>query len=105
MAERAFFLNTLHPHVKPEDYEAWVRDVDYPFARALPTIARYDVTRIDGGVFGWEGDLPCQFLEVVDVTDMEAYQAGAASGQFDDFLKEWSQFVASSVMIRGEVIE
>ena len=68
MAQRAFFLNTLHEGVKPEDYEQWLRDVDYPFARALPTIIRYDVSRIEGNLFGSEGEAPCQYLEVIDIT-------------------------------------
>ena len=58
MAQRAFFLNTLHEGVKPEDYEQWLRDVDYPFARALPTIIRYDVSRIEGKPLRQRGRSP-----------------------------------------------
>jgi hypothetical protein len=105
MAQRAFFLNTLHEGVKPEDYEQWLRDVDYPFARALATINRYDVTRIDGNLFGTEGDAPCQYLEVVDITNVEDYEKGAAGPEFEAFLKEWSTYVADSTMVWGEVIE
>ena len=34
MAHRVFFLNRLHDGVDPEEYEAWIRRVDYPIARA-----------------------------------------------------------------------
>ncbi len=104
MAQRAFFLNTLQEGVTPEKYEQWLREVDYPFARAQPTIVRYDVTRIDGNLFGTEGDLPCQYLEVVDITDIEAYEKGAAGPEFEAFLKDWQTYVAESTMVWGEVI-
>ena len=105
MAQRVFFLNTLHEGVKGEDYEQWLRDVDYPFARALPTIIRYETTRIDGNLFGSEGEPPCQYLEVIDITNIEDYEKGAAGPEFEAFLKEWSAYVADSTMVWGEVIE
>ena len=105
MAHRAFFLNTLHPNVDPADYERWVREVDYPFARAQPTITRYEVTTLRGNLFGGDADLPCQYLEVVDITDVKAYEQGAAGPEFEAFLEEWSRYVADSTMVWGEVIE
>jgi hypothetical protein len=105
MAQRAFFLNTLQEGVTLEDYEQWLREVDYPFARAQATIKRYDVTRIDGNLFGTEGDAPCQYLEVVDITNVEDYEKGAAGAEFEAFLKDWQTYVAESTMVWGEVIE
>jgi hypothetical protein len=105
MAQRAFFLNTLHEGVDPADYEKWVREVDYPFARAQPTITRYEVATLKGNLFGTEGDLPCQFLEVVDITDVKAYEAGAAGPEFEAFLREWSEYVATATMFWGDIIE
>ncbi len=105
MAQRAFFLNTLHDGVTPADYERWLREVDYPFARAQPAIRRYDVTRIDGNLFGSEGEAPCQYLEVIDITDVEAYEQGAQGPEFEAFLKEWQAYVAESNMVWGEVVE
>jgi hypothetical protein len=105
MAQRAFFLNTLHEGVDPADYERWVREVDYPFARAQPTIQRYEVTRLEANLFGSEGDLPCQYLEVIDVTDVEAYQSGAQGPEFAAFLEEWQGFVGTSAMVWGEIVE
>ncbi len=34
MAQRVFFLNTLHDGVDPAEYEDWIRRVDYPVARS-----------------------------------------------------------------------
>jgi len=105
MAKRVFFLNKLREGVNPEDYERWVREVDYPLARSLPTIERYLVTRLEGSMTG-EGELPCDYLEVVDVTDLDDYRASLSEGpEVEEFFRQWSSFVGESVAVYGEVIE
>lgn len=107
MAERVFFLNTLHEHVEPTAYEDWVRRVDYPVARAQPAIESYVVTRIDGHLDPAErAPLPCRYLEVIEVTSLEEYRAGLdGNPQMEELLREWATYVAGSTMICGEVIE
>ena len=106
MAQRAFFLNRLRPEADPGEYERFVREVDYPFARRLPTIRSYVVTRLDGTIAG-EGELPCDYLEVVEITDIDAYRASLdpADPEVKAFFDQWSAFVGDSVMVYGEVIE
>jgi hypothetical protein len=106
MAQRAFFLNRLREGVDPGDYERFVREVDYPFARALPTIQSYVVTRLDGLLQG-EGEPPYQYLEVVEITDVDAYRASLdpAKPEIKEFFDQWSSFVGDSLMVYGEVIE
>lgn len=105
MAQRVFFLNTLREGVKPEDYEKWVREVDYPLARNLPTIKSYIVTRLDG-LLQEQGKPPYDYLEVVDVTDLDDYRASLAGGpEIEEFFRQWSSFVGASVAVVGEVIE
>ena len=106
MATRVFFLNTLREGVDPRDYERFVREVDYPFAARLETIRSYVVTRLDGLFEG--GDPPHDYLEVVEITDLEAYRKSldpAASAEVAEFFQQWSSFVESSVVVYGEVIE
>jgi hypothetical protein len=104
MVQRVFFLNRLRDGADPDEYEAWIRRVDYPVARAQGAIASYTVTRIEGTLSG-EGDSPYDYLEVIDITDLEAYRALGALPEFQQLLQEWSQFVADAVMIHGDVIE
>ena len=74
MAQRVFFLNTLKEGIDPAAYEEWVQKVDYPVARRQPAISSYVVTRLEGHVT--EGaELPCQYLEVIEVTSIEEYRA------------------------------
>ena len=104
MAQRVFFLNRLHEGADPDEYEAWIRRVDYPIARAQGAIQRYTVTRIDGTLSG-EGESPYDYLEVLEITDLEAYRALGDLPEFKQLLQEWSQYVAEAVMIHGDVIE
>ncbi len=104
MAQRVFFINKLHPGVDPDDYEAWIRRVDYPIARAQGAILAYSVTRIDGTLSG-EGASPYSHLEVIDITDLDEYRALGSKPEFVQLLSEWSEFVAEAVMVHGTVID
>jgi hypothetical protein len=106
MAQRVFFLNTLREGVDPADYERFVREVDYPFARGLPTIRSYVVTRLDGLFDG--GQAPHDYLEVVEITELEAYRKSldpSGNPKVQRFFDEWSSFVGESLVVYGEVIE
>ena len=106
MAQRVFFLNTLREGVDPADYERFVREVDYPFARSLPTIRSYVVTRLDGLFDG--GQAPYDYLEVVEITELEAYRKSldpSRKPEVQKFFDEWSSYVGESLVVYGEVIE
>jgi hypothetical protein len=104
MAQRVFFLNRLRDGADPAEYEAWIRRVDYPVARAQGAIRSYTVTRIEGTLSG-EGESPYDYLEVIEITDLDAYRALGNLPEFQQLLQEWSQYVAEAVMIQGEVID
>ncbi|MGD9764623.1 MAG: hypothetical protein AB7V27_12985 [Candidatus Binatia bacterium] len=105
MAQRVFFLTRLRPGIRPEDYEGWLRTVDYPFSARLRTLRRYDVTRI-GGLFQGQGSAEWHYLEVMDVTDLEAYRQEVTTGpDIEAFFKAWSSFIGESMAYHGEVIE
>jgi hypothetical protein len=106
MATRVFFLNTLREGVDPRDYERFVREVDYPFAERLETIRSYVVTRLDGLFDG--GPPPHDYLEVVEITDLEAYRKSldpGSSSEVQQFFDQWSSFVGESLVVYGDVIE
>lgn len=104
MAQRVFFLNRLHEHADPHEYEAWIRRVDYPITRAQDVITSYTVTRIDGTLSG-EGESPYDYLEVIEITDLEAFRALDQKPEFEQMIREWSGYVAEAVMVHGEMIE
>ena len=75
MAQRVFFLNTLKDGVDTAEYEEWIRRRDYPVARAQPAILSYVVARLEGHVIDG-AELPCQYLETIEVTSIDEYRAG-----------------------------
>jgi pyruvate dehydrogenase complex dehydrogenase (E1) component len=105
VAQRVFFLNTLKQGVDPAEYEEWVRTVDYPVARRQAAISSYVVTRVDGHVV--QGDeLPCQYLEVIEVTSIDEYRTSLEGNEeLEALLREWATFVDRSVAVYGEVID
>jgi hypothetical protein len=106
MAQRVFFLNRLREGVDPAEYERFVREVDYPFARRLPTIQSYVVTRLEGLFEG--GEAPYDYLEVVEITELEAYRRSldpSGSPEVRQFFDQWSGFVGESLVVFGEVID
>ena len=105
MAQTVYFLNNLHNNIDPRDYEDWIRRVDYPIARKQESIVSYVVARLDGTVDGKE-ESPYDYLETIEITDIDAYRDGMnGNSEFDQLLKEWSTYVAESVMVYGEIIE
>jgi hypothetical protein len=104
MAHRVFFLNRLRESADRTEYEAWIRRVDYPVARAQDAIQSYTVTRIDGTLTG-EGESPYDYLEVIEISDLDAYRALGDLPEFRQLLEEWSGYVADAVLVHGEVIE
>jgi hypothetical protein len=91
--------------VDPAAYEDWIRRRDYPVARAQEAISSYVVTRVEGSVSGPDPS-PYQYLEVIEITDIEAYRAGMdGNPEFEELLTEWAEFVGESIAVYGEVID
>jgi REDY-like protein HapK len=99
-----FFLNKLHESVKARDYERWVREVDCPTARTIPSIVDYRVARIEGLLEGDE-EPPYQYIERVEITDLDSYRRDLADPALDDFKHAWLARVAESIALQGTVIE
>lgn len=105
MAQRVFFLNTLRDGIDPAEYEEWIRSVDYPIARRQSSIQRYEVTRLQGMLSGDEQPA-FHYLEVIDITDIDAYRRGMEGNQeFEQLLADWSRFVGESIAVYGENID
>jgi hypothetical protein len=99
-----FFLNTLAEDADPGEYEKWVKEVDYPKARSLPSIARYEVVRIDGPLR--DDPAPFDYLEIVEVADLDTYRSDLEGlpGRAE-FVAQLRSFVGNAVAIHGTVID
>jgi hypothetical protein len=104
MTTRVFFFNRLNTGVSGADYERWVREVDYPKARAIPSIVSYDVVRVDGPLR--DSGVPYDYVEVVEVSDLESYRAELASlPDRETFVADLRSFIGPADAVHGTVIE
>lgn len=67
-----YWLVKLRPGATAEAYQRFVQTVDYPEIPKIASIRSYRSNRVAGSLP--EGkDLPFDFIDVVEVTDLEAY--------------------------------
>lgn len=98
-----FFLNRLRPGASAAGYERWVRDVDYPTARSLPPIKSYVVAKMAATLDGQPA--PYDYIERVEITDIDDYRAALADPSMEAFAKVWSSHIGESVAVFGEEID
>lgn len=93
-----FFLTKLADPDRRDVYEQWVRDVDSPTVLAWPCVVDYRVVRLDSGVLDGV-DMPgYDYIEIMEVSSLEAYQAAVAaspSSLFESFGSHIGPFQAA----------
>ncbi len=105
MTTRVFFFNKLRNGVDGADYEQWVRDVDYPTARSIPSIMSYEVVRLDGSLLE-DGAVPYDYVEVIEVTDLDAYRADLPNiPDREGFVAQLQSYIGEVERVHGTLIE
>lgn len=98
------WFSQLQPGVPPDEYEDFVRTVDYPATERIPSILRYESIRLNGPATG-EERLDYQFIDLAEVSDIESYRKDLASheavqevhGQFERYVRSIRNFWAVPV--------
>jgi hypothetical protein len=67
-----YWLVRLKDGVTAEDYQTFVRRVDYPAVERIASIRSYRSTRVAGTIPDGQ-ELPFDFVDVVEVDDLQAY--------------------------------
>ena len=98
---KVFFLNKLKKDVNSSDYEKWVKERDYPVARNAKSIKAYDVYKINGAFWG---DQTYDYIEVIDVTDVESYAKDGKTPEVKKLLEEWQEYIAECIPVHGEPV-
>ncbi|MCW3006102.1 MAG: hypothetical protein JWP17_728 [Solirubrobacterales bacterium] len=108
MKRRVFFLTHLRPGVDPQEYEQFLRDVDYPRTKELLPVSSYQATRIEGRAVS-EGDAPYAYIEILDIDDVEGYRTAFANPtpEIAELIQQVFSYVddKSAIDLIGEVIE
>jgi hypothetical protein len=96
------FLARLKPGADSAAYEQWVREVDYPRARRLPSVISYVNHRLQAPLR--KADVRYDYLEILHVTDLEAYRQDLARPEIAELRTQLMQFIEPSDNWVGEVI-
>ncbi len=72
-------LYKLKPGVTREQFEAWVRKVDYPAMRGIRRVASYVNHRAERLLMG-EGEPSVDYVEVFDIPDLDGFVAQDMGG-------------------------
>lgn len=100
---RIIVLFNLKPGVDAAAYENWARTTDIPGVNALASVKDFQVHRATG-VLGSDAASPYAYFEVIDITDLEAFGADAASEAVQKVAAEFSQFADNPQFILTETL-
>ena len=78
---RIIVLFNLKPGVSISEYEAWARTRDMPNVNALGSVDRFTVHRATG-LFGSDAPPPYAYVEIIDITGMDAFVADVTTPEF-----------------------
>jgi hypothetical protein len=105
MASRVIVFTKLNDGVDAAQYEKWVRTVDYPVARRQEPILSYEVYRANQRLLADSSESPYDYVEVIDVADVEKYLEAAGSEDMQSMLAEWGEHIAEFVAITTDVVD
>jgi hypothetical protein len=97
---RIIALFTLKPGVDIAAYEAWAREVDLPTVNGLPSIIGFEVFKAKS-VLGSDAKPPYQYIEILDVEDMDQFVQDVATPQMKKIAREF-QAIADVTFILTE---
>jgi hypothetical protein len=98
-------LTKLKDGVNAEAYEQWVRTGDYPIARAQGAISSYEVYKASERLLADTADLPYDYIEVIDVTDVAEYLAAAGTPEMQQMLGEWGERIGEYVAFSSDLVD
>ncbi len=78
MSTKIVALFNLKPGISVEDYENWARSTDLPTVNGLKSVDTFSVFR-SAGLLGSESKPPYQYIEIIDVNDMDMFGADVST--------------------------
>lgn len=98
---RIVCLFNLKPGVDPATYEAWARQGDIPAVNALSSVASFTVHKATG-LFGSDARPPFAYIEVIDISGMDAFVADVTAPDFQALAAPFQDFADSPSFILTE---
>jgi len=100
---RIIVLFNLKPDTDVATYEEWARTRDLPAVRALVSVSDFQVYRATG-LLGSDGKPPYQYIEIIDVDDMEGFGRDVASEAIQKGAAEFQGFADAPAFILTEAL-
>ena len=91
---RIIVLFNLKPDVTAADYEDWARTRDIPGVRSLPSVDDFTVLRTTG-LLGSQAKAPYDYVEIIDVADMDNFFKDASGEASQAVATEFRQWLGS----------
>jgi len=84
-------------------YESWARGTDIPTVRGLKSTSGFDVLRCTG-MLGSEDAPPYQYIEIIDVADMDLFGEEVATEAMQKVASEFQAFADNPQFILTEAL-
>ncbi len=101
---RIVVLFNLKPSADRDAYENWARTVDIPGVNALPSIEKFSVHAAES-LLGTDAKPPYEYLEVIDVADMDQFGKDVATEAMKRISAEFQQFADNPAFVVTRTIE
>lgn len=101
MATKIVALFNLKSGISHADYEAWARETDIPAVNGLKSVDSFDVFK-SVGLLGSEAPPPYEYIEIIDVNDMETFGADVSTETMQKVAGEFQAMADDLVFILTE---
>jgi hypothetical protein len=98
MAKKIVALFNLKPDVTIADYEAWAKHTDLPTVNGLKSVDQFAVFK-SVALLGSEDKPPYDYIEIIDVNDMDMFGGDVASEAMQKIAGEFQAMAADLVFI------
>ncbi|MEH0194659.1 REDY-like protein HapK [Caulobacter zeae] len=99
---RIVALFNLKPGVSVADYEAWAKERDLPTVNGLKSIDKFEVFR-SAALLGTDAAPPYQYVEIIDVADMDAFGADVATETMQAIAAEFQALADTTFIVTEKV--
>ena len=99
---RIVVLFNLKADVDPAEYEAWVRNTDYPGTRGLGSVTGFTTYRTKGTLGG--GEAPYQYVEIIDIVGLEPFMADVATDAVQQLAAQFGAFADNPHFVMTEAL-
>lgn len=94
-------LFNLKPGASRDDYENWARATDIPNVNALGSVSSFSVLRTTG-LLGTDAPAPYEYVELLEVADMDALGADIGSETMQRIAAEFQAFADNPAFMLTE---